>query len=80
MKQPASHDAAPRTLYASGQETDGETGRRSGNQVLGGRALGDEADRRLKPARVFLELDVLVVVDSDLMLGSEQACGGERRH
>jgi hypothetical protein len=29
---------------------------------------------------MLLELDVLVVVDGDLMLGAEQARGGEGRH
>jgi hypothetical protein len=80
MKQPTSHDAAPRTLCASSRETDGEAARRSSNQVLGGGALGDEANGSLKTAGVLLELDVLVVVDGDLMLGAEEACGGERRH
>ena len=47
---------------------------------LGGRALGDEANGGLKTARMLLELDVLVVVDGDLMLGAEEACGGECRH
>jgi hypothetical protein len=80
MKQPASHDAAPRTPHASSLETDGEAARRSSDQELGGAALGDEADGGLKTARVLLETDVLVVVDGDLMLGAEEARGGERGH
>jgi hypothetical protein len=80
MKQPASHDAAPRTLCASNLRTDGEAACRSSKQELGGAALGDEADSGLKTARVFLETDVLVVVDGDLMLGAEKACGRESRH
>jgi hypothetical protein len=80
MKQPALHDAAPRTLCASSLGTDGEVAYRSDNQVLGGRPLGDEADRGLKTARVLLELDVLVVVHGDLVLGAEEARGGEGGH
>jgi hypothetical protein len=80
MKQPASHDAAPRTRRASSLGTDGEAACRSGDQVLGGAALGDEADGGLKTARVLLETDVLVVVDGDLMLRSEKARGGQRGH
>ena len=80
MKQPASHDAARRTLYASSLGTNGESACRSGNQVLGGGALGNEADGGLKTARVLLELDVLVVVNGDLMLCAEQAGRGECRH
>ena len=80
MKQPASHDGAPRTLCASSRETDGEAACRSSNQELGGGALGNEADGGLKTPRVLLELDVLVVMDGDLMLGAEQTCGGQRRH
>jgi hypothetical protein len=78
--QPASHDAARRTLCASSLKTNGEPARRPGNQVLGGGALGDEADGRLKTARVLLELDVLVVMDGDLVLSAKKACSGERRH
>ncbi len=80
MKQPASHDAAPRTLCASNLGTDGEAARRSSSQELGRRALGDEADRGLQTARVLLETDVLVVMDGDLMLRTEEARCGERRH
>jgi hypothetical protein len=80
MMQPITHDAAPRRVHASSLETDGEVARRSSNQVLGSGALGDEADRGLKTARVLLELDVQVVVNGDLMLGAEQTCRGERRH
>jgi hypothetical protein len=80
MKQPASHDAAPRTLCASSLGTDGEAACRSSKQKLGGRAFGNEADGGLKTAGVLLELDVLVVVDGDLMLCAEKAGGGERRH
>jgi hypothetical protein len=80
MKQPASHDAALRTVYASSLETDGEAGRRPSDQELGGGALGDEADSGLKTARMLLETDVLVVVDGDLVFGAEEAGGGERRH
>jgi hypothetical protein len=80
MKQPALHDAAPRTLHASSLETDGETARRSSDQELGRGALGDETDRGLKTARMLLETDVLVVVDGDLVFGAEEAGGGERRH
>jgi hypothetical protein len=80
MKQPDSHDGAPRTLCASSLETDGEAACRSSNQGLGGGALGNEADRGLKTARVLLELDVQVVVNGDLMLGPEQTRRGERRH
>jgi hypothetical protein len=78
--QPTSHDAARRTVCASSLGTDGEPARRSGNQVLGGGALGNEADGGLKTAGVLLELDVLVVMDGDLVLGAEKACGSERRH
>ena len=80
MKQPASHDAARRTLCASNLGTDGEVARRSSNQELGGGALGNEADSGLQTAGVLLELDVLVVVDGDLMFCAEKAGGGERRH
>jgi hypothetical protein len=80
MKQPSSHDAAPRTVCASSLETDGAVARRSSNQVLGGGALGNEANGGLKTAGMLLELDVLVVVDGDLMLRAEKACRGERRH
>ena len=80
MKQPASHDGAPRTLCASSLETDGEAACRSSNQELGGGALGNEANGGLKAARVLFEFDVLVVVDGDLMLRTEKAGGGERRH
>jgi hypothetical protein len=80
MKQAASHDAAPRTLCASSLETDGAAACRPTNQELGGGALGNEADGGLKTAGVLLELDVLVVVDGDLMLGAEEARGGECRH
>ena len=80
MKQTASHDAAPRTLCASSLRTEGEAACRSSKWELGGRALGNEADGGLKTAGVLLETDVLVVVDGDLMLGAEEACGGERRH
>ena len=80
MKQPASHDAAPRTVCASSLETDGEAACRSSDQELGGGALGDEANGGLKTAGVLLELDVLVVVDGDLMFCAEKAGGGERRH
>jgi len=48
--------------------------------VLGGRALGDEPDRGLQAARVLLETDVLVVVNGNLVLGTKEARGGERRH
>jgi hypothetical protein len=48
--------------------------------VLGGGALGDEADGGLKTARVLFELDVLVVMDGDLVLCSEEAGCGECRH
>ena len=47
---------------------------------LSGRALGDEADGGLQPARVLLETDVLVVVDGDLVLRTKEARGCERRH
>ena len=80
MKQPASHDAARRTLCASNLGTDGEVARRSSNQELGGGALGNEADSGLQTAGVLLELDVLVVMDGDLVLGTEEARGGESRH
>ena len=80
MKQPASHDAARRTRCASSLETDGEVACRSSNQALGGGALGDEPDSGLKTAGVLFELDVLVVVNGDFMLGAEKACGGESRH
>jgi hypothetical protein len=80
MKQPDSHDAAPRTLCASSLKTDGEVACRSSNQELSGGALGNEADRGLKTARVLFEFDVLVVVDGNLMLRTEKARGGERRH
>ena len=80
MKQPASHDAAPRTPRASSLETDGEAACRSSDQELGGSALGDEANGGLKTAGVLLELDVLVVMDGDLVLGAEEARGGESRH
>ena len=80
MKQPASHDGAPRTLCASNLETDGEVACRSSNQELSGGALGNEADGGLKTARVLLELDVLVVVDGDLMLRAEEAGRGKCRH
>ena len=80
MKQPASHDGAPRTLRASGLGTDGEAACRSSNQELGGAALGDEADGGLQTAGVLLELDVLVVMDGDLVLGSEKARRSECRH
>jgi hypothetical protein len=80
MEQPAKHDAAPRRVYASSLETDGEAARRSSNQVLGGGALGDEADGCLKTAGVLLELDVLVVMDRDLVLRAEKTRGGERGH
>jgi hypothetical protein len=80
MKQPASHDAARRRLYASSRGTDGEAACRSSNQELSGRALGNEADGGLKTARVLFELDVLVVVDGDLVLCAEEAGRGECRH
>jgi hypothetical protein len=80
MKQPASHDAAPRRLCASNPGTDGEPACRSSNQELGGGALGNEADGGLKTPGVLLETDVLVVVDGDLMLRTEEACRSERRH
>jgi hypothetical protein len=80
MKQPASHDAAPRTRRASSLETDGEAACRSSDQELGSGALGDEADGGLKTARMLFETDVLVVMDGDLVLGAEEARGGERRH
>jgi len=80
MKQTASHDAAPRRLRASNLETDGEFACRSSDRELGGGALGDEANGGLKTARVFLELDVLIVMDGDLVLGAEEARGGECRH
>jgi hypothetical protein len=80
MKQPASHDEAPRTLHASGRVTDGEEACRAGNPVLGGRALGDESHRGLKTAGVLLEPDVLVVVNGDLMLGTEKTRRGQRWH
>jgi hypothetical protein len=80
MKQPASHDAAPRTLRASSLETDGEPACRSSSQELGGGALGNEADGGLKTARVLLELDVLVVMDGDFVLSAEEAGGGEGGH
>jgi hypothetical protein len=80
MKQPASHDAAPRTVRASSRETDGAAACRSSNQELGGAALGDEADGGLKTARVLFETNVLVVVDGDFMLSTEEAGGGECRH
>jgi hypothetical protein len=75
MKQPASHDGAPRTLCASSLETDGEAACRSSKQELGGGALGNEADGGLKTAGVLFELDVLVVMDGDLVLGTEKARG-----
>jgi hypothetical protein len=80
MKQPASHDAARRTLYASSRRTDGEAARRSSPQELSGGALGDEADSGLKTARVLFETDVLVVVDGNFMLCAEEAGRGECRH
>ena len=80
MKQPASHDAARRTPNASSLGTDGEAARRSSKWELGGAALGDEADGGLKTPRVLLELDVLVVMDGDLVLGTEEARGGQCRH
>jgi hypothetical protein len=80
MKQPASHDAARRTLFTSSLGTNGESACWSGKQVLGGGALGDEADGGLKTARVLFELDVLVVMDGDLVLCSEEAGCGECRH
>ena len=80
MKQPASHDAAPRTLCASSRETDGEVACRSSKWELSGGALRDEADSGLKTARMLLETDVLVVVDRDLVLGTEEAGRGECRH
>jgi hypothetical protein len=80
MKQPASHDAAPRTLCASSLGTDGEAACRSSDEELGGGALGNEANGGLKTARVLLELDVLVVVDGDLMLRAEETRGGECGH
>ena len=80
MKQPASHDGAPRTLCASSLETDGEAACRSSNQELGGGALGNEADGGLKTAGVLFELDVLVVMDGDLVLGTEKARRSKCRH
>jgi hypothetical protein len=80
MKQPASHDAAPRTLRASSRETDGEAACRSSNQELGGAALGNEADGGLKTARVLLELDVLVVMYGNFMFGTEEAGCGKGGH
>jgi len=80
MNQTASHDGAPRTLCASNLGTDGKTARRSSNQELRGGALGDEANRGLKTARVLLETDVLIVMDGDLMLRAEETRGGERWH
>jgi hypothetical protein len=80
MKQPASHDAAPRRVHASSLETYGEVACRPGKWGLGGGALGNETDGGLKTAGMLLELDVLVVVDGDFMLRAEKACGGERRH
>jgi hypothetical protein len=80
MKQPASHDAARRTLCASNLGTDGEVACRSSNQELGRSALGDEANGGLETARVLFETDVLVVVDGDLMLGAEKAGRGEGWH
>jgi hypothetical protein len=80
MKQPASHDAARRTLYASSRGTDGEAACRSSKWELSGGALRHEADRGLKTARMLLETDVLVVVDRDLVLGPEEAGRGECRH
>ncbi len=80
MKQPTSHDAAPRTLHASSLETDGEPACRSSSPELGGGALGNEADGGLKTARVLLELDVLVVMDGDFVLGPEEAGGCEGGH
>jgi hypothetical protein len=80
MKQPASHDAAPRRLCASSLATDGEAARRSRDQELSGGALGNEADGGLKAAGMLLELDVLVVVDGDLVLCSEKTRGGQRGH
>jgi hypothetical protein len=80
MKQPALHDAARRTLYASGRETDGEPARWPSDRGLGRGALGNEAHRGLKTARVLFETDVLVVVNRDLVLCSEEARGGEGGH
>jgi hypothetical protein len=80
MKQPASHDAAPRTLCASSLETDGEAACRSSKQELGGGALGNEADGGLKTAGVLFELDVLVVMDGDLVLGTEKTRRSQCRH
>jgi hypothetical protein len=81
VKQSASHDAARRTLRASKLETDAEIACRAGDQrYLGSRALGDETNRGLEAAGVFFKTDVLVVVNGDLVLRPEQACGGERRH
>jgi hypothetical protein len=80
MKQTALHDGTPRTLCASSLETDGEAACRSSNQELSGGALGNEANGGLKTARVLFEFYVLVVVDGDLMLRTEKAGGGERRH
>jgi hypothetical protein len=80
MKQPTSHDAAPRRVCASSLETDGEAACRPSKWELGGAALGNEANGGLKTAGMLLELDVLVVVDGDLMLRTEKACRGERWH
>ena len=80
MKQSSSHDALRRTLHASRLDTDGEEACRPGDQGLGGRALGDESDRGLETAGVLLETDVLVVMDGDFVLCSQEARGGERRH
>jgi len=81
MKQSASHDAARRTLRASKLETDAELACWAGDQrYLGSRALVDETNRGLQSARVLFQADVLVVVNGDLVLGAEQARGGERRH
>jgi len=67
-------------FVAANLGTDGKTARRSGNQELRGGALGDEANGGLKTAWVLFETDVLVVMDSDLVLRAEEARGGERRH
>jgi hypothetical protein len=64
----------------AGLGTEGEVACRSSDQELAGRALGDEADGGLETAGVLLETDVLVVMNGDLMLGAEEACGGECRH
>jgi hypothetical protein len=80
MKQPDSHDAAPRTVYASSLEINGAQACPASDLRSGSRALRNEPHRRLHPAGMLLQTDMTVVVDRDLVLGAEKTRGSERLH